>query len=430
MKRLTSLTAILTLFTTSSVLAELTPKSHIGPAGIDFQSQVGAHYGYDDNVTYQVDSDDAIQSNYWAVTPTLQMIGQRDEDKYFLMYEGEYRRFEQAEENDYDRHFMMFEGEWRYGLKHGLKWNIAKTYSQDRRGRELTEGFTQSQFEQYGLADAGLKASLFDTQLRYIYGAPEGRGHLNVMLETKGLKFHDTGSIRDANEDFYVYVQQQEWREDSGLVELFDQYSTDTRFRYSLITNRRRYQVDDVRDSNEYYLLFGVKTIRSGKSTLEMDLSLLYKEFQNNPNAEDFLGFNWDIDYQWKPVNYSIFDLYTVRTVKDPTEEGGYVLENTYGASWQHFWWVDRFSTKLAYEFKTDDFHMPSERFDKTHTAKFSLVYDWRPSVSLELTYQWNQMKSNNDTDEFYIGPTDSITVLRQLGYEQSTIDLQLRVQI
>jgi hypothetical protein len=58
-------------------LADLTPKSHIGFAGIDFQSNVGVNYGYEDNVTYQPHDNDAVGSSFQSVTPVLSMMGER-----------------------------------------------------------------------------------------------------------------------------------------------------------------------------------------------------------------------------------------------------------------------------------------------------------------------------------------------------------------
>ncbi|SPX66818.1 Uncharacterised protein [Leclercia adecarboxylata] len=45
-------------------LADLTPKSHIGWAGIDFQSHVGVDYGHNDNVTFQHHDSDAKGSDF------------------------------------------------------------------------------------------------------------------------------------------------------------------------------------------------------------------------------------------------------------------------------------------------------------------------------------------------------------------------------
>lgn len=419
------------LIFTSVVQADLKPKSHIGVAGIDFQSRVGTSYGTDSNVTHQVDDNNAIESDYWSVSPQLKAIGERGEDQYLLLYQGDFNRYENSSPDDSERHFMMFDGYWRYGLRHGLKWNVQQSYGEEQRGLGLTEGFNQSQMNQYGFGEDGAQYSQFNTSLRYSYGAPKGRGKLDVMLQTKSFDYENTDQISTANRDFYQYVIEQQWQETTGLIELFDQYSDDSRFRYSFITNRRRYQANSKKDSNEYYLMFGIKSVRSGKTTFEADVAALYKTFPENDSSQSFLGANWDASVEWKPLRHSIWTIHTAQRVKDPRQEGGYILDGTYGISWEHHWWVDRFSTTLSYEYETEDYRMEdNSRFDKTKTAKLAVGYDFRPSIRFEFNYQWQEFKSNEDIDILNIGEFDQYSILRRLGYEQSLIELQLKVQI
>ncbi len=411
--------------------ADLKPKSHIGLAGIDFQSRVGASYGSNDNVTHQVDGNHAVESDYWTVSPELKAIGERGEDQYLFLYQGDYNRYEDSSADDSDRHFMMFDGSWRYGLRHGLKWNIQQSYGEEERGLGLTEGFNHSQMNQYGFEQDGAQYAQFNTSLRYSYGAPKGRGKLDVMLQTKTFDYQDTDQIRAANNDFYQYVVEQQWQETTGLVELFDQYSDDSRFRYSFITNRRRYEANNRKDSDEYYLMFGVKSVRSSKTTIEADVAALYKTFPENDGSESFLGANWDASIEWKPLKHSIWTLHSAQRVKDPRQEGGYILDGIYGISWKHHWWVDRLTTTLSYQYETEDYRMEdNDRFDKTKTAKFAVGYDFRPSVRFEFNYQWQEFKSNEETDILNIGEFDQYSIVRRLGYQQSMIEFQLKVQI
>ncbi len=52
------------------------------------------------------------------------------------------------------------------------------------------------------------------------------------------------------------------------MAELFDQKAKTLRYRYSFITNQRRYELNPLKDSNEYYLLFGMKNRLSGKTEI------------------------------------------------------------------------------------------------------------------------------------------------------------------
>ncbi len=74
--------------------ADLTPKSHIGIAGIDFQANAATSSGYVKNITYQPYARDAKDSLFNSITPTLIMSGERYQDKYLLMYSGDYRHYD------------------------------------------------------------------------------------------------------------------------------------------------------------------------------------------------------------------------------------------------------------------------------------------------------------------------------------------------
>ena len=71
--------------------ADLQAKPHTGVAGIDFESQVGYDVGYNDNVTWQRYGGNEIGSAYQGVKPIFKAIGERYEDRYLLMYSGDYR---------------------------------------------------------------------------------------------------------------------------------------------------------------------------------------------------------------------------------------------------------------------------------------------------------------------------------------------------
>ncbi len=431
MKQRTSVVAVCFLLLTPVAYADLKPKSHIGLAGIDFQSRVGASYGTDDNVTHQVDGNKKVESNFWTVSPELKAIGERGEDEYLVLYQGDFNRYEDSSPDDSDRHFMMFDGKWHYGLRHRLNWNVQQSYGEEQRGLGLTEGFDENQMNQYGFGEDGAQYSQFNTSLRYSYGAPKGEGKLDFMLQTKTFNYEDKEQFSAADSDFYDYVNEQEWQETTALIELFDQYSDDSRFRYSVLTNRRRYEANKKKDSNEYYLIFGLKSVRSGKTTIEADVAALYKTFPENDRSESFFGANWDASIEWKPLRHDIWTLHSAQRVKDPRQEGGYILDGVYGISWKHHWWVDRLTTTLSYEYETEDYRMEdNDRFDKTKTAKFAIGYDFRPSIRFEFNYQWQEFKSNEETDTLNIGEFDQYSIIRRLGFEQSMIEFQLKVQI
>jgi len=61
-------------------------------------------------------------------------------------------------------------------------------------------------------------------------------------------------------------------------------------------------------------------------------------------------------------VKHSTFTLYTWQRVKDPSEEGGYILNSHYGVAWQHQWWVKRLSSRIEYGYETEDYRMANRQ--------------------------------------------------------------------
>ncbi|RDK90808.1 putative beta-barrel porin 2 [Enterobacillus tribolii] len=406
------------------------PKSHTGIAGIDFQGQISAGYGQVSNVTYQPWSRNETSSAFQSVNPMFRALGERGEDRYQLMYSGDYRAYNQASADNYADHFFRFAGQWRYGQMQGLSLTMEDTLGHENRGRGITEGFLPEQFRAFGV-NSPLKTRFLSSELRYSFGAPEGRGKAEAALLYKQLRFGNTDEVRDADTDFYNYIRDQEWHEPSLVVELFDMYSKTTRFRYSFITNQRRYETSSLKDSNEYYLLYGFKSQLTGKTSVDANVSWLYKTFINEPNAQDFSGLNWDIKAEWKPLDYSTVALHSAQRIKDPSEAGGYIQVTEYGLSWTHHWWVDRFSTTVDYSYVTEDYKKQADnRKDKDGLLTLSASYDFRPSVNVEMKYQMDTMRSNKKTDAFYIGPDYGREVDRTLGYDNQMIMLTARVQI
>ena len=150
-------------------------------------------------------------------------------------------------------------------------------------GRVFFFFFLPGQFEQYGIKSP-LTTNFINSALRYSYGAPDGRGKAELALLYKKLTFGNTSDAQESSEDFYNYIQEQEWHENSLVAEIFDQYTSRTRFRYSFITNQRHYDNNSEKDTNEYYLLYGLKSQLTGKTNVDMNISWLYKTFENNAN--------------------------------------------------------------------------------------------------------------------------------------------------
>lgn len=75
--------------------------------GNRLRGKVAVDYGYNDNVSYQPHSSDAIGSSFQSAAPVLSMIGERGQDKYLLMYSGDYRNYSSDSADNYNDHFSV-----------------------------------------------------------------------------------------------------------------------------------------------------------------------------------------------------------------------------------------------------------------------------------------------------------------------------------
>ena len=108
--------------------AALTPKPHIGPAGIEFQSNVDLDYGYDDNVNFQSEKAPHVTSDFFNLKPFLKLEGKRNADTYTVEYLGDYRQYQNdATSDDYDDHTIRFIGAWEKGLNNDLLFTDRKS---------------------------------------------------------------------------------------------------------------------------------------------------------------------------------------------------------------------------------------------------------------------------------------------------------------
>ncbi|ELM3723741.1 outer membrane beta-barrel protein [Edwardsiella piscicida] len=409
--------------------ADLTPKSHIGIAGIDFQSQLAIDRGYMGNVTYLPAVAPARNAAFWGVRPQLQALAERGQDRYQLHYRGDYRRYRQAGADDYRDHDLGLLARWRYGAMQGLTLTLQDTLGHELRGRGISEGFLPQQFIRYGITTP-LRTTLQDGQLRYSYGADEGRGKAEMMLSYRRLRYGNTRQAQQADDAFYNYIREQEWHENGQTLELFDQYSPQTRFRYSLVTHQRYYRSNGQKNSNEYSLLYGVKSQLTGNSAIDANVSWLYKTFNADP-ARPFSGLNWDVSARWQPHPQRSVVLHSAQRIKDPSQVGGYILVSEYGLSYTQDLWRNRLSSTLDYRYRTEDYKKQADsRRDRNAILSLALNYDFRPSICFQLKYMRDTLRSSKRSDLFYIGPDEDQPVERTLGYDNDLIMFTAKVQI
>lgn len=398
--------------------AEPQPVNHRGPWGVQIQTRLDSEYGYNSNVTAQRDPALAIGSNYYGLTPSLRVSGQRGQDRYALLYQGAYREYTASSADSYYDQRWALNTRWRYGLRHALALNASLDKSHESRGEELTEGFSQRQLEGFGVTRE-MPFTLDDTELRYSYGAPEARGKLEVALQQKNKRYQALSSYTP---DFAEYVDEKNWRENTLITELFDQVSHESRFRYTLQTNQRHYRASPQNDTNDYFAWFGVRSQLTGKTKADVNIGWLHKTFAAG-ESRTFDGLNWDVRVDWMPVNRSQFSVVTWQRAVDPDSSGVYVNQRRYALGWLY-----NVTPSLAvltdYRF-TREKYQGKQRSDSFRDFSLGIEYRLRPSVLLSMNYLRSSHSTTNPTDPLFIG---NRFVERDIGYDRNAAALAVKI--
>ncbi|WP_375752417.1 outer membrane beta-barrel protein [Vibrio sp. HN007] len=412
------------------VYADTQPKVHSGPLGMEYLMSVGADYGHEENITLQSNPDDAINSNFYSVSPEFRMQSQFNDDVYSLSYSGDFKEYESSAEDSYQDHKISSENLWRFGTRHQLELNLSQSWDHEVRGDDSTGDLSNEQLEYYGVEEALLTESTVGS-LNYKYGALNSRGALEMGWSYRDMTFRDLDSVASntSTPDFIDYLKGEEWASSTLSVGISDNYSSDTTFRYSLIRHHIMYKANSEKDTYEYYLRMGIKSNLSSTVSLDGNISWLHKTFINLENADSFDGFNWDANLIWEPEDYSIWRATTSQVIDDASVGGEYTLKTSAGINWQHYWGGDRFSTLAGYEYILEKHKkQDSDREDSSNQLSLTLSYDLRPSVNFSLQYLTLTEDSNHEYDNFYISETHN--PITQLGYDQSKLVLTAKVQI
>lgn len=401
-------------------MAQTEPQAvmHTGPWGMQIQTRLDSEYGYNSNVTAQRDPALAIGSSYYGLAPDIRLSGQRGQDRYALSYHGDYRAYTASQADSYYDQRWALNSRWRYGLRHALALNASLDQSHDARGEELTEGFSQSQLERFGVTRE-MPFQLDDTELRYSYGAPDARGKLELALQQKNKRYQ---ALSTYTPDFAVYVDEKNWRENTLIAELFDQASRVSRFRYTLQTNQRHYRALPRNDTNDYFAWFGVRSQLTGKTKADVNIGWLHKTFAAG-ESRTFDGLNWDVRVDWMPVSASQLSVISWQRSVDPDSSGVYVNQRRYALGWTYHW-TPSLALLADYRF-TREKYQGKPRSDSFRDFSVGMEYRLRPSILLSLNYLRSSHSTTNPTDPLFIG---NRFVARNIGYDRNSAALAVKI--
>ncbi len=311
-------------------------------SGIDFIPSLQAELKHDDNVVR--DKNATISSWVSTVAPTLKANLIDGPNRYAFAAAVKNAVYFDSSEDNFNDGYLDAEAKLSPASAHSLTFKANNSWLHEDRGTGVSEGRGNLQSEETRFNAQNLTAE-------YEYGSSGSVGKLraNTRFYNKDYKnFRDLTQYRDFDlrqlGGGFVY-------QTPGAFKLVAELSTaDINFKTEDISGSRN------NTDNNYRL--GAEWDISALTTGILKLGYQNKDF-DIAAREKFTGFSWETIVQWLPLTYSGFDFSTGRRAKDVDAlniNSDYIVETTYAIGWNHQW-SEQLSSKLAYEYQTDEYN-------------------------------------------------------------------------
>lgn len=311
-------------------------------SGIDFIPSLQAELKHDDNVVR--DKNATISSWISTIAPTLKANLLDGANRYSFAAAVKNAVYFDSSEDNFTDGYLDAEAKLSPASAHTLTLKANNSWLHEDRGTGVSEGRGNLQSEETRFNAQNLTAD-------YEYGSSGSVGKLRASTRfyNKDYKnFRDLTQYRDYDlrqlGGGFVY-------QTPGAFKLVAELSTaDINFKTEDISGSRN------NTDNNYRL--GAEWDISALTTGILKLGYQNKDF-DFAAREKFTGFSWEAIVQWLPLTYSGFDFSTGRRAKDVDAlniNSDYIIETTYAIGWNHQW-SEQLSSKLAYEYQTDEYN-------------------------------------------------------------------------
>ncbi|MBP6483244.1 MAG: outer membrane beta-barrel protein [Rhodoferax sp.] len=272
-------------------------------------------FGYNDNI--QLAPNNTIGSSFMTLAPQLVAELKHKGDRYTAVAAVNRTTFSNSSPDNTTTSELEVAGDNYFSARARAGWAVGLVHGADERGtynRPASEN-----------PDRWHTTSLNG---RFIYGAPEAQGRLELDLGRQDKKYdnnHDntaTGELTTntiAGRLFYRMGSRS-----LALVEV-SQSTADYRSALSL----------DDSTARSYYLGYTwdataatTGIVKVGRTTKDMDVA----------GRAGYSGSSWEAAVRWMPRTYSVFELQTTRATSESTGVGTYDLNTTTSLNWRHSW--------------------------------------------------------------------------------------------
>ncbi len=359
-------------------------------SGIKIVPLFKTNFEHVDNIGRFSDAENPESSTVMIIEPGVVLSSDRNGNQYQIAYQlssGTY--FDSSEDNFIDHRFTT-NNFIQVNRRNGMGLNYSYLALHEERGTGILAGDDISI-----LADGPAKYGLHNINATYVYGAEGSKGRIesNIRYENKKYK-----NYRNVTVDGFgsISTKYKDYDEVGGGVTFYFQALPHTQLLIEYDVARRDFELNDPitgesQDNINSYYYLGAKWDVTGKTDGKLRVGLQDKSYEDT-NKPDFDGFSWNVEVNWKPLNYSTFTLSASQDAIEPSQGSNYIDQTSFDGSWKHFWLTNLYSY-LSLTVSQDDYS-ESERDDDLVKSAFALGYELRDLADISAGWR----NENNDS--------------------------------
>lgn len=343
---------------TTPVLAALEPGSFVTKDGAQITPTLNTGISGNDNF-FSTPTDEESRL-IWTITPNVDALIE-DGVNYYNFNVGTSSSFHNKDSADnFTQVNLSAATHNEFTSKHRLDFDVSADWLYEPRGSGLTEGLGDAVNELVEYQQQSLNG-------RYEFGAGSSKAQVALFSGVFNKKYQNFRAISQ----FRDY--------DKTTLGIVGYYNTQAATRTFLELKQEGYQYDVIgtdgisRDSDDVRVLFGIEWEATAVTSGSVKLGYQQKDFEAS-QRESFNGLSWEAAVNWQPLSYSLVQLSTSRSAKDPLVEGDYIKESVYGVSWSHSW-SDYLSSLVGASYSDEKYTGNVGRKDKTKNLRLGLNY-------------------------------------------------------
>ncbi len=332
---------------------------------------------YDDNIF--TTKDHRVASWISKIHPILDWQVRHQSHVYTLIYEAELGYYYASTADNYQDYKLQLDTDFQFGSR--LNWHILGQYLQGHDARGSTDRVDADEADVYHIAG-------FRSDLKY--GAEGAIGQIQWQSEYLRKRYDNNRASTQA-------FDLNQWN--MGLSFLYRVFPK-SYLLFSVDTSDIDFIFSESTQDNQIWRLSVGGTWKATmKTTGNFKVGYIDKDFES-ASRDDFSGFYWKGEMEWKALSYSTFTFKTAKKLSDSTGIGDFTVIRHMDVDWRHQW-LRRLESVTHISLAEAEYGGNSDRDDDRWEAGLELRYEMRRWLELGLRYSYTKVDSNLDINDY-----------------------------